>query len=94
MSQKARFTFNIFLEGTLGSWLPNGDVIHSFFQRVVFLTLFSLGSGCCTDDRVVTSDTRELQFKSSQRQFYSLSTILKLYWRMQIKKKEASNGPV
>ena len=52
--------------------LPSFNESFQVYRKYIFV-----GSGCGAVGRVVACDARDLRFKSSHRQYYLLSTVLK-----------------
>ena len=57
------------------------------------VTTFGVGSGCGSVSRAVASNSRGPRFISSHRQKFILNIYCQLYWKDEIKEKEAGNGP-
>ena len=61
-------------------------------HHIHHLNIVNMGSGCGSVDRAVASNSRGPWFESSHRQKFTFNIYCQLYWKDEIKEKEAGNG--
>ena len=77
--------------------MSHGLIMYFFSLQLIQIGLSNfrafLGSGCSTGGRALTSNTRDPLFESSHRQYYLLSSVLKIVLKDENKEKRSREWP-